>query len=162
MPASLRPTVYVQISPKRLTLRNLKSGEVISEIPEMAIAPAPTGEILAVGPQARLAAVAEGAKLVNPFAHPRSLISDFTAAEAILRFYLRRILPKSWLSLAPIIILHPRGSPEGDFTPIDLRAFRELGLGAGGSGSFVWTGPELSDDEIWAGRYRTSEPEHHW
>lgn len=37
MLTAFKPAIYVQISPERLTVKNLKSGAVISEIPEMAI-----------------------------------------------------------------------------------------------------------------------------
>lgn len=38
--AFLVPTLYIQISPERLTIRNPKTGASISEVPEMAIEPA--------------------------------------------------------------------------------------------------------------------------
>ncbi len=59
--SSLVPTVYIQLSPERITLRNAKTGETLSEVPRIA--------------------VATGADAINPFAHPRSLVSDFTAGE---------------------------------------------------------------------------------
>lgn len=155
----IKPLVYIQISAERLRIRNLQSGAVISEVPEMALDGSSKPRVLAVGPEARIAAANSGAQLVNPFAHPRSLISDFDAAEAILRVYMRRALTRPFWLLAPTIILHPLGSPEGGFTQVELRAFRELGLALGGSAAFVWTGEELSDDEIRAGRYRLSDQE---
>lgn len=146
--SAFKPVVYVQISPERLTLRNFKTGETISEVPELAISAPPKQKILATGPQARVTAASESAEVVNPFAHPRSLVSDFTVAEQLLKHQLRRILGKSLLSIAPCVVMHPLGSPAGGFTQVERRAFREMALGAGASEVFVWSGRPLSDQEI--------------
>lgn len=157
--AALQATVYVQVSPQRLSLRNVKTGEQIVDVPEMAIGLAPPRVILAVGSQARAAAL-QGAELVNPFAHPRTLVSDFTVAEQLLKHQLRKLMPRSLLSLAPHLVIHPLGSPEGGFTQVELRAFRELGLGAGAAHVQVWTGRPLSDQEVLARQRPNAEG--HW
>lgn len=53
--SALQPIVYVQVSPERLTLKNLKTGESISEVPEIAISATPKPKILAVGGDVPLA-----------------------------------------------------------------------------------------------------------
>lgn len=146
--SSLQPIVYVQVSPERLTLRNLKTGVSISEVPELAISARPKPKILAVGPQARVAAASERAEVVNPFAHPRSLVSDFTVAEQLLKHQLRRVSANSLLSVSPCVVIHPLGSPAGGFTQVERRAFREMALGAGASEVHVWTGRPLTDQEV--------------
>lgn len=146
--SALQPIIYVQISPERLTLKNLKTGESISEVPELAISATPKPKILAVGPQARVAAASQQAEVLNPFAHPRSLVSDFTVAEQLLKHQLRRVLGNSLLSLSPRVVMHPLGSPAGGFTQVERRAFREMALGAGASEVQVWTGRPLTDQEV--------------
>ncbi|ABM93339.1 rod shape-determining protein [Methylibium petroleiphilum] len=146
--SAFQPIVYVQISPERLTLRNLKTGESIAEVPELAISAPPKPKILAVGPQARVAAASQPAEVVNPFAHPRSLVSDFTVAEQLLKHQLRKVLGNSLLSLSPCVVVHPLGSPAGGFTQVERRAFREMALGAGASEVHVWTGRPLTDQEL--------------
>lgn len=146
--SALQPIVYVQVSPERLTLKNLKTGESISEVPEIAISATPKPKILAVGPQARVAAASQQAEVRNPFAHPRSLVSDFTVAEQLLKHQLRRVLGNSLLSLSPCVVMHPLGSPAGGFTQVERRAFREMALGAGASEVHVWTGRALTDQEV--------------
>lgn len=146
--SAFKPVVYIQISPERLTLKNLKTGEIISEMPEVAVGMQPKPRILGVGPEARIAAASQQAEVFNPFAHPRSLVSDFTAAEQLIRHQLRRILGKSLLSVAPCVVVHPLGSPAGGFTQVERRAFRELALGAGATEVYVWTGRPLTDQEI--------------
>lgn len=146
--SALQPIIYVQISPERLTLKNLKTGESLSEVPELAISAPPKPKILAVGPQARVAAASQPAEVVNPFAHPRTLVSDFTVAEQLLKYQLRRVLGNSLLSLSPCVVIHPLGSPAGGFTQVERRAFREMALGAGASQVHVWTGRPLTDQEV--------------
>ena len=146
--SAFKTVVYIQISPERLTLKNLKTGEFISEVPEVAISAPPKPRILAVGPQAIVAAASQPAEVVNPFAHPRSLMSDFTVAEQLVKHQLRRVLGNSLLSMAPCIVMHPLGSPAGGFTQVERRAFREMALGAGASEVFVWTGRPLTDEEV--------------
>jgi rod shape-determining protein MreB len=144
----LRRVVYVQISPQRLTVRNVRSGQTISEVPEAAIGGQPKATLIACGAQARLAAAEQGAKIFNPFAHPRSLVSDFTVGELLVKAFVRRALGQSLIKLAPLIVMHPLGEPEGGFTQIENRVFRELGLGAGAAEVIVWHGATLTDEEI--------------
>lgn len=144
-----QPRIYIQISPHLLTLKNLKSGLEISEAAELALSLPPKPKaILGAGAQARVAAASEPAQLIQPFAHPRSLVSDFASAEALIRVQLQRALGKGWLRVAPSVVIHPLGNPDGGFTQVELRAFREMALGAGASTVRVWTGRPLADHEL--------------
>lgn len=143
------PLVYIQISPNLLTLKNLKSGLEISEVAEIALSLPPKPKvILGAGAEARLASASEPAQLIQPFAHPRSLVSDFASAEALIRIQLQRVLGKGWLRVAPSVVMHPLGNPDGGFTQVELRAFREMALGAGASTARVWTGRPLANHEL--------------
>jgi|SRR5690606_25684041 len=139
--STFKPVIYIQVSPERVTLRNVKSGSSISEVPEIAVSST-------AGPKARSAAFSQPPNVVNPFAHPRSMVSDFAAAEQVLKQQLRRVLGSSLLSIAPRVVIHPLGDPAGGFTQIELRAFREMALGAGASEVRVWTGRSLTDQEV--------------
>jgi rod shape-determining protein MreB len=144
-----QPRIYIQISPHLLTLKNLKSGLEISEVAELALSLPPKPKvILGAGAEARVAAASEPAQLIQPFAHPRSLVSDFASAEALIRVQLQRALGKGWLRVAPSVVIHPLGNPDGGFTQVELRAFREMALGAGASTVRVWTGRPLADHEL--------------
>ncbi|MDX9843665.1 MAG: rod shape-determining protein [Aquabacterium sp.] len=144
-----QPRIYIQISPHLLTLKNLKSGLEISEVAELAVSLPPKPKaILGVGAEARVAAASEPAQLIQPFAHPRSLVSDFASAEALIRVQLQRALGKGWLRAAPSVVIHPLGDPDGGFTQVELRAFREMALGAGASTVRVWTGRPLANHEL--------------
>ena len=91
---SLMPLLYVRISPERLVVTNVKSGESLSEVPELAIA-GDQKRVVAAGSAARSAAIQSGAVVVNPFAHPRSLVSDFTSAEQVLKLFVRRLFGRA-------------------------------------------------------------------
>ncbi len=152
-----QPIIYVQISPERLTVKNVRSGQAVSEVPEVAVSAEPKPKILGVGLQARLAASGQQAKVVNPFAHPRSLVSDFTVAEQLIKEFVRRLQGKSFFTLAPVIVIHPLGSPAGGFTQVENRAFREMALGAGASKAIVWNGRNLTDQEVLSKQFPPGE-----
>lgn len=145
-----QPVVYIQISPEQLTLRNLRTGESIVDVPEMAVAASPQPKILAVGTQAREAAALQAAQVLNPFAHPRSLVSDFTAAQLLLKHQLRRVVGRSLWAVSPYVVMHPLGSPLGGFTQVERRAFLELGHGAGAAVVHLWMGRPLTNEELLA------------
>lgn len=157
--SALQPVIYIQVSPERLTLKNLKTGVTISEVPEVAIRATPRPEVVAVGLNARVAAASQPAAVVNPFAHPRSMVSDFTVAEQLLKYQLRQVLGNSLLSPSPIVVIHPLGSPVGGFTQVERRAFREMAHGAGAAKVHVWTGRPLTDQEVLSRRPPTGEGE---
>lgn len=124
------PVLYVKISPERLTVANLKDGKMFSEVPEAAICGPTKPIILGIGAEAKAAARAEPQSVVvNPFGHPRSMVSDFTVAEQLLKIAVRRVLGRTWFRPAPVMVLHPLGDPAGGFTQVERRAFRENGAG---------------------------------
>jgi rod shape-determining protein MreB and related proteins len=147
MLSKLCPRIYIQISPQLLTLRNVKTKEEISEPPELAISHEGGTKIVAVGAQAKLAASSSSIEIINPFAHPRSLMSDFVLGEQVIRHQMKRLLSKSLLAVSPIVIVHPMGTPEGGYTQVEFRAFQEMAIGAGAQKVFIWTGKPLSDEE---------------
>jgi rod shape-determining protein MreB and related proteins len=148
MLASFIFPVYVQISAQQLIVRNVKTGATYAEVPELAVLRTPKLQVLGIGVQARLHSAANGVDIVNPFGHPRSLVSDFETAEKLLQLSIRRILKAHWFSASPMLVVHLMGNPEGGFTQVEIRAFRELGLGTGASQVVLWQGRCLTDEEI--------------
>ena len=147
--------IYVQLSPERVAVRDPKTHESVAEVPEVAIQHPSTGKatILAVGSAARGAAGTPHTEVLNPFAHPRSLVSDFTVAEQVLKAFFRRVRGRSLLQPSPMVIVHPLGEHKGGLTQVELRAFRELALGAGASEVHIWQGPQLTDEQVLSGEY---------
>lgn len=142
------PTIYVQVLPERLTVRNIKTGQSVSEVPELALAGSPGRKILGVGDQARALASEFGVEIVNPFAHPRSLISDFVFGEHVLKDFLYCVQGRPLLAVSPRFIVHPLGNPAGGLTQVECRAFHEMAMGAGAAKVTLWQGRSLSDQEL--------------
>jgi rod shape-determining protein MreB len=117
-------------------------------VPELAVSSAPRRKVLGVGSQARLSAASQSPDVLNPFAHPRSLVSDFNIAEQLVQHQLRKVLGNSFFSFPPYVVIHPLGSPAGGFTQIERRAFREMALGSEPAVAHVWSGRLLTDQEI--------------
>jgi rod shape-determining protein MreB and related proteins len=149
---SFTSLLYVRVSPERLVVTDVKSGESVSEVPEIAVGGEPK-RVLGSGAAARLAAAHVGGTVINPFAHPRSLVSDFTSAEQLIKSFVHRVNGKSWWVPSPRIVIHPLGDPDGGFTQVERRAFREMALGAGASEVVVWTGRELTNQEVSDGTF---------
>ena len=149
----LHSIVYIRIAPDLLSVREVRSGRTIAEPPFAAISRGPKKTLLAVGEAARAAAAAQGGELVNPFKHPRTLLADFTTAEAVVKGFLRKLSTGRLFAPSPIVVLHPTVDPEGGFTQIELRALRELGLGAGGREVFIRVGRDLTDEELLSSRF---------
>lgn len=144
----LQPIVYVTLEPDRLSVRDVRSGRQVNEAPLVAISREAKKRVLGIGEAARVAAAAQPADLVNPFKHPRSLLSDFTVAELIVKGFLKKLFEGRLFARAPIVVLHPRVNPEGGFTQIEIRALQELAIGAGASRAVVWHGRDLTNDEL--------------
>jgi rod shape-determining protein MreB len=145
--------LYVQVSPEKLTIRDPKTGASVSEVAEVAISCESKEKIVGVGAGARAAMLDPSVKLVRPFAHPRSLVSDFTVADLLLKAFIQRMPGQSFLKLAPMVVMHPQGEPEGGFTQVEIRAFHELAVGAGASRVKVWQGRDLTDQELLSGAF---------
>ncbi|OGB28603.1 MAG: rod shape-determining protein MreB [Burkholderiales bacterium RIFCSPLOWO2_12_FULL_61_40] len=148
MRSYFKQVIYVQVSPDRLTVRNTKTGESFSEIPEVAIANKPKPCIVGLGQDARTHKSTPSVRIVNPFAHPRSMVSDFTAGEQTLKAFIQRVKVSSFLAPSPAVVMHLLGDPDGGFTQVEVRAFYEMALGAGAYKVTVWQGRHLSDQEL--------------
>ena len=147
--------LYIQLSPQRVLVRDAKSGQAVDEVPEIAIHRPPSGKfaIAAVGREASAAAALPDTTLHNPFAHPRSLVSDFTLAEQVLKSFVRRAVGnKRTFMPSPVIVIHPLGEHAGGLTQVELRAFQELALGIGAQRARVWLGPALTDEQLLSDR----------
>lgn len=145
----LQTPLYIQISPASVVVKNLKTGVNFSETPDVAITHrAGSSRIVGFGAEAHLLkATGQADVVINPFAHPRSMVSDFTVAQQLLMHLVRKSIGSTLLPSSPHVVLHPLGDPEGGFTQVEIRALFELALGAGAAKVKVWTGRPLTDGE---------------
>jgi rod shape-determining protein MreB len=65
---AFKPPLYIRLSPMRLTVRNVKTGEFISEPPEIAISRGPKEKVLGAGDEAALHKSSKSAQVINPLA----------------------------------------------------------------------------------------------
>lgn len=84
----------------------------------------------------------------QPFTSHRLLVGDFTSAEKLLSWMVKKIVGSSWLPMMPSILIHPVEMVEGGLSQVEERLFQELGLGARGGKVKVYVGPELSDQAV--------------
>ena len=144
----LRPTVYAQLDPDRLVVRDVRTGRAYAARPVGAVLTGPTRKVVRVGDDALTASAGRPLEIVNPFKHPRMLIADLTLGQQVLRGFLDKLYASSLMPRQPVLVLHPRVDPEGGFTEIEIRALHELGRGAGASRVLVWHGRELLQREL--------------
>ena len=144
-----RNTVYVRIKPDRMSVLHVESWKEHSDVPALAIERKDRkSSVLAVGRNAETRAGLSNVIVANGFRHPRTLLADFTVAEQTLKYFLKMVLPGSFLAPSPVVVIHPQAVLDGGLTQIEIRAFAELGTGAGARKVFVWEGPELSKEEL--------------
>jgi len=144
----LRPTVYAQLDPERLEVRDVRSGRRYAARPVGAVLDGPIPKVVRIGDDALTASAERPLRIVNPFKHPRMLVAELTLASQVLRRFLRKLYPAVLVPRQPVLVLHPRIDPEGGFTEIEIRALHELGRGAGASRVLVWHGRELLPREL--------------
>lgn len=146
-----RNTVYVRIKPDWMSVLHVESGREYGDVPTLAIERKKDGKrsIVAVGRDAATkAGLSTNIIVANGFSHPRTLLADFIVAEQTLRYFLKMVMPKSLFAPSPIAVIHPLVALDGGLTQIEIRAFAELGHGAGARKVFLWEGPELSKEEL--------------
>ena len=147
--APFAPILFVELSPERLTVCNLTTGTLISEKPEIAIAQDAKGnKVLATGAEASQYKKRASVTVTNPFAHPRGLVSDFTAGSLVMKAFIKRACSRSLIT--PAIVMRPLGEPEGGFTQLELRALQEMASFAGSRKFAFWLGPKLSPQKMLA------------
>ncbi|MGS0681431.1 rod shape-determining protein MreB [Shewanella sp. 125m-7] len=119
-------TLYVQIWENRIRVIDIETNNVFDEKPLLQVETGINGikAITAFGNKAYI-------NPLNPFSHPRALLSDFFVAERLLKEIMKQMVGKKFIPPAPTIIIHPMEKTEGGLTMIEIRAFREMALGAG-------------------------------
>jgi len=122
----LKTVLYVQVRPNRMSVRNVTAQKSVDR-----------------------------ASATN-FSHPRTLIGDFTVADAFLKTLVAEA--RSGFSLRTEILMHPLDRVEGGLSQVEERVFRELAMGAGASKAGVHVGATLSDPEVVAKLEAGSSP----
>ena len=81
--------------------------------------------------------------------HPRTLMGNFIGIEDCFKSIAKELAPRRFLLQDPIGVIHLLESVEGDYTSVEIRAFREAALGAGARETFVpKSNSKLSSSQI--------------
>jgi len=143
-----------------LSVRDISEKEEIEDIPLMAVSKGNNRSVLAIGAAAKEEALSSKNEfeLLNGFDHPRTIISDFTIAEKTLQHFFHKLSKNKLLRPSPIVVMHVLEKLDGGLTQVEVRALKELAIGAGARESYVWTGRELMDYEFESNKY----PGNYW
>jgi rod shape-determining protein MreB len=134
--------LYIQIWENRIKAVNINNGQLFDEKPLVAIIDSDgKKKVTAIGNQASFAK-ASNTKIINPFSHPRIILSDFSVAEKLFQHIIKLLKPKI---LSPIVVIQAMDKTEGGLTQIERRALRELAYGAGAMDVFLDDGVEELD-----------------
>lgn len=142
-------TYYVAISPERLLICNLDNGEIFDDVAVIALRATPGNKRIAGFGEAALQLVKleRDLALHYPFQHPRSLFSDFTVAEVMVKHFFtnvvrRRRLPKPMCK----VVVHPVQSDS--LTQIEQRVAQELMASCGAKEVIVYEGAVLARNNL--------------
>jgi rod shape-determining protein MreB len=141
-PRPSRRLVYVQISPERILLRRVATGETLDDVPQAAIDP--QGIVVAYGRGAGEAVKWHpNLRLVNGFSHPRTVLGDVEIAAATLRAYLETMFPRMkrrFRKLKPDVVIHPIG--HDDLSGLEVWGLHRVAELAGARHVSLWQGEE--------------------
>jgi len=119
-------TLYIQIWENRIRAVDLETNNIFDEKPLLQVETNKHGKkcVTAFGNDAYR-------DPINPFSHPRTLLNNFYIGERLLQEIIKKLVGKKFISPAPAVIIHPMEKKLGGLTMIEVRAFREMVLGAG-------------------------------
>jgi rod shape-determining protein MreB len=147
--------LYIQISPDTITIRDVRNNLTIEEPAELAVSFIERRmQVIAVGHDAQAAlAKHPTASIARPFAHPRTLTSEYLAAEALITQLIARTLGPLRSRLPFKVVLHLMGDPEGGFAKVEIMVFRKILLVAICRSFVIWQGSPLSDQALLSGEF---------
>lgn len=82
----------------------------------------------------------------EPFSTERLLIGSFNAARALLTRGLKIVTGRKIFAMN--ILMHPMEKIEGGLSQVEDRVLRDLAISLGAQKAAVWTGDELSDNDV--------------
>ncbi|KOO01870.1 hypothetical protein [Vibrio nereis] len=93
-------------------------------------------------------------ELCEGLSHPRTLMGDFFLIESSFQNIIDKLAPKKPLLRTPILFIHLIPTAEGGYTNVELRAFKEVGLGIGSIKVYLIVGgAELSKEQLLQGEF---------
>jgi hypothetical protein len=152
---TLRSVLYISFSDELIKLRLIEENITIEDIPVLALDH--KNEIIACGYDTLKARAQQtpSVNYINPFAHPRVCVHEFNIAEALLRYFVKKLEIQAKqqrriqrLITRPTIVLHPTRELRGGITDVEVETLQSLGLNLNTKHVYVWLGRELRDNEL--------------
>jgi len=148
--------LYIQLSPDKVVVRDVRNRiEVSEEAVMVLLVEGSKRTVWGIGRQAADGSIGAQYIRIRPFAHPRSIVSDFHSAEHLLKYLVAKLLRRSWFRPSPSIVIHPLADVEGGYTQVELRALQELAVTCGAWKADVWVGRRLSDADVLTHKFPT-------
>jgi rod shape-determining protein MreB len=148
--------IYVQVSPERIFLRRVATGETIDDVPQIAIDT--QGAVAAFGHAAEEAAKwRPDVRLLNGFSHPRSLIGDMEAAAVTLRCFLEKLAPgmkRRFRKAKPDVVIH--AADLRDLSGLEAWGLQRVAELAGARNVRLWLGEEPAYETLVLGASQAS------
>jgi hypothetical protein len=92
-------------------------------------------------------AASEAVSPSEPFSTSRLLVGQLSLAERYLSEGIRKVLPRKWVKLNPVVLMHPVEMTEGGLSEVETRVLTELALAAGARRVVIWEGDDLTPDQ---------------
>lgn len=135
--------LLVELREEKISIKTFSSDISFEVEPYIALEKTKKGEIVkAIGIEAK-SLVSSNTRVLNPFKHNRSFISDFMCAEKILQHAIYS-MNTSKIRPSPRVIIHQLEKTEGGLTDIEERVLRELALGAGAREVVIYLGGKIN------------------
>ena len=136
--------LYVQVWENRIKVTASRDVIAYDQEPLLAVETKKDGArvVTEVGNACRLLD-ANRYEIINPFKHPRVLLGDFLAAEKLVQYAFQQVHKGKFFAPAPRVIFQPMEKTEGGLSPVEVKAFEELCLGAGARDVAIYVGHEL-------------------
>jgi rod shape-determining protein MreB len=142
----LRPhRLYLRFSDRSSCLQDVTSGA--ESVLEPVVGLVERGGLEQVVSIGAASAPGAGVRLVRPFSHPRLVIAEFEAAQALLGHQLQQVR-SSRVIVRPEIVLHALRTFAEPLTDVEQRALIELAHSVGAWRAMVHSGSELGRAEV--------------
>jgi rod shape-determining protein MreB and related proteins len=133
---------YARIDRTSISIRDVSTGATFESAAKLGLDSA--NRIVSVGDISSPNVV----RIVEPFEHPRIVMSDFACASKLIQYGLHQLTRVKWITPSPILVLQPLMELTGGLSEIENRAPLELGESAGARKTVIHCGKTLSDQEV--------------
>lgn len=135
--------LLIEIRENILTVKAFSSDSKFEEAPLVAVETINGKQIARkIGTQASHVS-APNITVINPFSHPRSMISNFSLAQHVIKYAIEKV-HETKVQPAPRVIMHQLEKNVGGFTEIEERVLNELAYGAGAREVLIYSGTQIN------------------